>query len=364
MWSWLKRRFKSTQKASTPRTEFDLLSVSSISAKFNLLSEAKRHAEMGLPAFHSKTLTQAELEVVRHITHTREQIERQAAIDIDKLDARIAEAYATQLDLQNSHITRDFEREALVVFNEQCSWLEKLSKKSKRKTEELFSFRQKNELERDAVYPEGAAIFARYAVLLLLIVIEGVLNASFFAEGLTTGLIGGFGYAATLDSLNVVVMFLIGKSDLRWIFHRKLNIQLFGYVVLITAIVYTGFVALAIAHLRSAIVNLAPEPTKFAWESLIANPLGLGDMMSWILFLITIGFGLAALVDGLFMDDLYPGYGDLSRREKLATEEFEEEFEEVRINLEELKEKNLDALEQEVLVANQLLEKCKQLIED
>lgn len=340
------------------------LDVASLTERFKINAEAKRMALLGLPAFHSKTLTQIEQEMFRYIERGREQIQRQATQELEKLDDLIAVVHAQQHHMHSARSTADFERQALVVFNEQSAWLEKLGHKANRRTTELERFRKHNDLERDAIYPEGSGVFMRYAFLLLLVVFEGVFNAHFFAEGLTTGLMGGFSYAATLAALNVVVMFLLGKSVLRWVFHIRAPYKLVGLLGLGLSLLYSVCVALAIAHLRTAIVAGSADPTKDAWLTLTSQTFALNDLLSWALFLVTLGFGLASLLDGLFMDDLYPGYGDITRREKLAVDEFEEEFDDVRQDLEDLKQESLDALDQEVVKANQLVMRCKQLIED
>jgi hypothetical protein len=340
------------------------LDVASLTEHFNINAEAKRMALLGLPAFHSKTLTQLEQEMFRYIDRGREQIQRQATHELEKLDNLIADVHAQQHSMQSAKTTADFERQALVVFNEQSAWLEKLGTKANRRTNELERFRKNNDLDRDAIYPEGSGVFMRYAFLLLLIVFEGLFNAHFFAEGLTTGLLGGFSYAATLAALNVVVMFLMGKSLLRWLFHVRAPYKMVGLLGLGLSLLYSVCVALAIAHLRTAILGGSADPTKDAWVTLTSQTLALNDLLSWALFLVTIGFGLASMLDGLFMDDLYPGYGDVTRREKLAVEEFEDEFEEVRQDLEDLKQESLDALDEEVRKATQLVARCKQLIDD
>ena len=348
----------------TPDDALPALDVAALSERFHVAAEAKRMALLGLPAFHSKSLTQIEQEIFRYIDRGREQMQRQATHEFETLDHLIAEVHAQQHSMQSAKTTADFERQALVVFNEQSAWLEKLGTKANRRTSELERFRKTHELERDAIYPEGASVFMRYAFLLLLIVFEGLFNANFFAEGLTTGLLGGFSYAATLAALNVVVMFMLGKTVLRWVFHVRAPYKLVGLLGLGVSLLYSVGVALAIAHLRTAIVAGSADPTHQAWLTLTSQPLALNDLLSWALFVVTIGFGLASLLDGLFMDDLYPGYGDVTRREKLAVEEFEDEFEEVRQDLEDLKQESLDALDEEAQKAAQLVARCKQLIDD
>ena len=65
----------------------------------------------------------------------------------------------------------------------------------------------------------------------------------------------------------------------------------------------------------------------------------------------------------MYKRQVYPGYGDVSRRAKLAVEEFEDEFEEVRATLEDAKQDNIDALDEEIVQANQRAQQLKQLID-
>ena len=340
------------------------LEVAVITKRFNLLEEARKLAELGLPSFHSKVLTATELEVVRFIEGAREQIQIQTLADLDRMDRVIHASQAHEYDTKPEILSADFERKALIIFNEQNAWLDKLGAKAQKRLRELERFRSDNQLERDAIYPDGAGLFFRYALLVLLVTCEGIFNATFFAEGLTTGLLGGFLYAVTLASVNVFTAFVLGKTAVRWMFHIQSGLKLLGTCALTVSLGFIGLMALAIGHLRAAILAESANPTQDAWLSLVSNPLGLNDLVAWMLFLITIGFGIAALVDGLFVDDLYPGYGNVARREKEATEEFEEEFEEVRASLEDIKQENIDALDEEILRTKQFAARFRQQIED
>lgn len=340
------------------------LGVNPIVKQFNLLEEGKKLGLLGLPPFHSKELSSIELEVLRYIEHEREKIKQEYRQDIEKIDASIAETLTHQHDLKTGLLTADFERQALVIANQQHMWLEKLASSAKRKLQELEAFKSNNQLVRDASYPDGSAVFYRYALLILLVAVEGVFNASFFAEGLSTGLLGGFFYAITLAGINVVTAFILGKTAVRWAFHMKPGPKAFGLLALVATLGIIATNAFAIGHLRSAILLESTNPTQDAFYTLLANPMGFYDLMAWVLFLVTIGFGIAAMMDGLFLDDLYPGYGNVCRRAKLAVEEFEEEFEEVRAEFEEVKEEHLAALDTEIRKANELLIRFSQQLED
>lgn len=338
--------------------------VNAIVKRFNLLEEGKKLGLLGLPPFHSKELSSIELEVLRYIEHEREKIKLEYQQDIEKIDACIAETLTHQHDLKTGLLTADFERQAIVIANQQHTWLDKLAASAKRKLQELEAFKSDNQLTRDASYPDGSAVFYRYALLILLVAFEGVFNASFFAEGLSTGLLGGFFYAVTLAGINVVTAFILGKTAVRWAFHIKPGPKTFGLLAFIATMGIIITNAFAIGHLRNAILMESANPTQDAFYTLLVNPMGFNDLMAWILFFVTIGFGIAALTDGLFLDDLYPGYGNVYRRAKMAVDEFEEEFEEVRAEFEEVKEENLAALDTEIRKANELLIRFSQQLED
>ena len=351
------------QSLFSPRQALGL-EVGAVVKHFDLVGQARKLADIGLPAFHSKTLTSIELEVVRYIEHEREQRQAQTLADLERVDAQISEALSHQYVTQSELLAADFERKAASIFSEQHAWLDKLGSIATRRMAELESFRRKNQCERDAIYPDGSGLFFRYAVLFLLITFEGLFNAGFFAEGLTTGLLGGFLYAVVLAALNVLTAFMLGKVAVRWMFHIQPGLKTLGLLALGLTLSFTTLMALSIGHLRSAILMQSTNPTQDAWFALITTPLGLHDMMAWLLFLVTIGFGIAAMIDGLYVDDLYPGYGDVTRRAKLAVEEFEDEFEEVRASLEEAKQDNMDALDQEIVVASQRAQRVQQLLDE
>lgn len=357
-------KLSSLTRSLFPKRDEITLSVNTIVKRFNLLEEAKKLGLLGLPPFHSKELSSVELEVVRYIESERERIKQDIIGAIELIDRGIAETQTHQHDLKTGLLTADFEREALVILNKQSAWLDKLATSAKNKLEELNAFKSTHQLKREASYPDGAALFFRYALLLLLVSFEGVFNAAFFAEGLSTGLLGGFFYAVTLASINVFSAFILGKTAVRWCFHKQVAFKTVGLTALCATLGLTVFNALAIGHLRNAILLESTSPTKDAFQSLLMNPIGFNDLMAWVLFLVTIGFGIAAMIDGLFVDDLYPGYGNISRQAKAAVEEFEEEFEEVHAELEEVKQENIDALDAEIIKANQLLVRFTQQLED
>ena len=101
------------------------LEVAEITKRFKLLEEARKLGELGLPSFHSKVTTVTEQEVVRYIEGVREQIQIQTLADLDRMDRLIHESQVHEFDLKPDILSADFERKALIIFNEQNAWLEK-----------------------------------------------------------------------------------------------------------------------------------------------------------------------------------------------------------------------------------------------
>ena len=95
----------------------------------------------------------------------------------------------------------------------------------------------------------------------------------------------------------------MGKTAVRWLFHIKPAIKALGLLALGAVLGFIGCMALAIGHLRTAILVESSNPTQDAWLALVSNPFGLNDLVAWILFLVTSSkFGLVA--NSLFDENL------------------------------------------------------------
>jgi hypothetical protein len=349
---------KSAQNTSLMSFEID-----EITQKFKIVEEAKRLGKLGLPAFHAKDLTSVETEVLRHLNISREEIQKNAVNDLAKLGRDLTEKEHEYQKFRTDSLSAEFERKARQIMDSQGAWLKKLAANAIASIKELDLFREENNIKRQANYPEKSQLFFQYTLLIAMIVVEGVLNSSFFSEGISTGLIGGFIYAASLALINIAGCFFIGKVGVRWINHHKIYGKVIGLVSIFIAILFLSGMAISIAHIREAMASAVDNPTQIAWESMQRNVWGLKDLMSWFLILLTLGFGIAAVVDGIYIDDVYPGYGSIFRRTESAKEEFESEFEEIRFELEDLKQEKLDFIDQQVSLCNELLFSVQKLVE-
>jgi hypothetical protein len=356
--AWFRRLF--SKQAARP--ENLSLEIDSIVEKFQIVKEAKRLAALGLPSFHEKKPTQKETEVVEHLNLMREEIQRDHARQSEEIQSKVVGIELTYKALQSDALNAEFERQTRKLMDEQGDWLKKLAYNAMVRFKELELFKKKHGLEREANYPSSSGLMLRYSVLVFLVGIEGVLNANFFAEGLSSGLIGGFVYAALLAGINVLGCFFLGRFAVPWIVSKPVAGKLFGAVSVLFAAGFMLMVAMSIGHIREQLMAGATNPTQQAWEAMQTHFLGLNDLVSWFLVAISLGFAIAALFDGLSIDDIYPGYGAMVRRCHLTRDEFDAEFDEVKEELEELKQEKLDRINQGFKTLHDLSAGLKKLL--
>ena len=355
---WFKRFFS----RSTEKTENLSIEIDSIVEQFQLVKEAKRLAQMGLPAFHEKKPTGLELSVVEHVNQLREAAQREHLRRTEDIQSRVLGYELKHQSLQSDVLNAEFERQARKIMDEQGAWLKKLAYSAMTRFKELEAFKKKNGLEREANYPSTSGLVLRYSVLVFLVVVEGILNANFFAEGLSSGLIGGFVYAALLAAINVMGCFFLGKYALPWVFSKPPAGKLFGFLSLLFTACFMFTVAMSIGHIREQLMAASASPTRDAWEMMQNHFWGLSDLVSWFLVAMSMGFGIASVFDGLTIDDMYPGYGAVVRRCNSTRDEFEAEFEEIREELEDLKQEKLDLINHGFKTLHELIAGLRKLV--
>jgi len=355
---WFKRLLTRRRAAN----ENLAIEIDSIVDKFQLVSEARRLAKMGLPAFHEKKPTSLELDVVEHLNQLREEAQRGYLRRHEEIQARVLNYELTHQSLQSDVLNAEFERQARKLMDEEGAWLKKLAYNAMTRFKELEAFKKKHGLEREANYPSSSGLVLRYSVLVFLVVIEGILNANFFAEGLSSGLIGGFVYAALLAAINVIGCFFLGKYALNWLVSKPVVGRLFGAASLLFTVFFMFMVAMSIGHIREQLMAASPNPTHDAWELMQTHFWGLSDLVSWFLVAMSLGFGIASVFDGLTIDDIYPGYGAVVRRCNSTRDEFEAEFEDIREELESLKQDKLDLINRGFKTLHELIASLRKLV--
>ena len=312
MFSWLKNLFTLKPKlkgVDKVFSDWSIISYEDLLIHFEVKETAQEGGEKNSPAtaaetpddFHNKLTTRFKkiisdrtADITRHLDSLENNAER-ANEKLNFLDG-IKSKFKNKLD-------EDLEGYEPVIT--------KANSRVRSRKEELNTFKSLNNLTRDADYPD--ALIWYYFILILLVVVESFINASFFARGSTGGLAGGLTIAVIISGINVVIGYLVGKywAKLSWSINQTLKtVGLVGFGIwgLLTACFN-----LTVGHVRTRFEEGDSEAMNTGFEAFLNSPFGLTDFSSWMLVMIGSLFALIALYDGLRSDDKYPGYGAVTR---------------------------------------------------
>jgi len=361
-WRWL------TQSGRRPSTkghpDLNPYDVAKLVEDLNLRAEARRLGEAGIPAPDAVRPGGAEAEAIQRVDKVRQDYVDWAVTRLTVINEQLAKFEITQQVNRARQSDKEFERKASSLLTEYESVLRTTGDRARQLDAELSGFKARHGLTRQAVYPSGAGAFFGYAALFFLVVIEGILNSAFFAQGLDSGLIGGAVYAMSLAALNVTIAYVLGRWPSRYLYHRQFGLKLVGGFATLIALVAMVAVGLGIAHFRDALTTGSINAPAQALRAFLDTPWTLNDLMSWGLFGLSVVFALAGFFDGLFANDLYPGYGKVSRRAAEASEDFEEELQSLRTALDELRKEELKYLDDTALAAKVSVARYAGLMDD
>jgi hypothetical protein len=185
---------------------------------------------------------------------------------------------------------------------------------------ELNTFRLANKLsKREAYYPKSYIL--HFAWIFVFIFIEALINAYFFGEASSLGLLGGVLIGFITSFFNVTLSTLAGyvlryKNHVSW-FKKILGLTTF--TILLGAIFVLH---LFIAHYREI---LSTNPHVEIWsvvEPMLKQPFALHDMETLILVALGLLVTLFSIFKGMSLDDKYPGYGAVYRRWREKEDQF------------------------------------------
>ena len=235
-------------------------------------------------------------------------------------------------------------------------------------------FRAENRLTGRNVKEEPFAWTAvKVALLAFFVIIEGILNASFFSTSLESGLLGGFFQAAIASFVNISVAVFFGYL----LFRQHNRVQMFprilGWLSLFVWVVLAVVIAFGIAHYRDALeagaaLQSGPQvslvagyddlseaseesPAVVALRTFIASPFTLHDMMSWLLLALTLVLGTLAFIDGYCFGDPYPGYGAEAKAFNKRKEEWNAFIAAIQADFDRCKQECLDGITQQIDLA-------------
>jgi hypothetical protein len=177
-------------------------------------------------------------------------------------------------------------------------------------------FTYQNKLNREAVYPDNKVF--HWAIVVAAVLFETIFNSFFFAGASDSGLLGGYFQALFISLTNVGSSLLIGIYILPDKNHVNPKKQSRAKAITSLYFFLAFLFNLAAAHYRTLLeedpfnagINTIPH--------LIQEPLGINfDALN--LLIIGILFVIIAMIKGYKSDDIYPGFGEIHRQFKSAS---------------------------------------------
>jgi hypothetical protein len=343
IWDWLKSSRRENQRKWHP--DLNPIDIQKISRELNLKSEAQRLGVAGVPSENAEKLSGPEASVVFRIDQARTNYMSWGGLRLGGLNDELSRRDITKDINQASRAYEEFERLAGAALTTRESTLRELGANARARKEELDRFKRDNNLERLPIVPQGNQKLLMIVVALALIAVEASLNMTFFAKGLSTGLLGGFTEAAIAAFMNVGMSFLSGVLLVRWVHHIRILPKLFGLLACAITMCFILAMALGIAHYRDALAMGSADAMSLALQTLLASPFTLTELSSWLLCFVSIAFGGFAVFDGYRIDDPYPGYGKKYRMADEIIQDYNGEIKELHEYLEDLKKDMLENLE-------------------
>jgi hypothetical protein len=315
---------------------FPRINATEVAAKLNLESLGRANSSRS----DAQTLDDSVEQSVRRELQThiaKAHAEYNGALDTTArrlANASFPATVAVRIEAECRKALADFRN---LVSSEDQS-IETLRRKLHQISRQLETFVDANGLQNTSpIIVSSGSLALSASLLVAFVVIEAVANAFFFAEGSTSGLLGGFFIAAALSFVNITAAFVTGYGLMPYTRHKRLIRRVLG-VIATTALLCTIVgVNLLVAHYRDAYVATPGVEPDFGLiiVHLQQNPLNLSSAKSWLLFAFGTILAAGAIWKSSAMRDPYPGYGALAKRHQLAETELNRAIQDALADLQE-----------------------------
>ena len=195
----------------------------------------------------------------------------------------------------------------------------------------LRHFKARNNLVRPANYPSSMKF--HFGVLLVFLLGESLANMYFFAEGSSLGILGGFFQATLISLVNIAFSYIIGMYVLVQLNHCSTFRKTIGGTITFLYITIISIYHLLVAHYRDLLSINPDNATLLVWQRLIDAPFTFHTMESAMVLIIGTVIAILACNKGYRHDDIYPGYGEVSRDYEKRNDIFNEKLKEVTMKL-------------------------------
>lgn len=329
---------------------FPSINVDKLASDLELDAAAEENGRADRPSTNTKNLDAFERSITERIQDEQKSAhqtvednlqlfsERLAGLDFDEQFGLIRQANASSVS--------DFKGEVSVGLDE----LHGKRRVLHTAETEYENFRKKHGLIRAARVGSGFKLYMKFAVIVLLLIVETILNGSFLASGSDEGLVGGVTLAFTFSAMNIGGALLFSLFWANLIIHRNWFMKLIGLAGCVTYVAYAVAINLGLAHYRdiSLTPGFAGDIGAATMDSLATDTFALDSVNSWLLFGLGFLFSILAFIDGMYIRDPYAGYGGVRKRLDADRENYIASKERLIDNLRDIRDEHNDKVEEVV----------------
>jgi hypothetical protein len=292
------------------------LNAKTIQEELNLSENAADQAMNECPKSTDTELDIHQQNIVDHISSSVEDLRHTSLEELNRLDSARKNIERDVEEFSLNHILESAKHKIVRLHAE---WHEILDNAKQEEGAVLRNYRYfiyQNKLNREASYPDSAVL--HWAFIILAVLLESVVNSFFFADISDLGILGGLFQALFISLSNIGSALLMGMYVLPYKNHVDTKKQFRAKAATAFYVASVFLFNLGAAHYRTLIED-APLNAKInTIPHLIQDPLGI-NFEAWNLLIIGMLFVIVALLKGYKSDDVYPGFGEMHRTLKNAS---------------------------------------------
>ncbi|MFJ4259629.1 hypothetical protein ACIP01_22040 [Pseudomonas monteilii] len=335
--------------------------------RFDIVAKAHEHGTGRVPAPDAVQPSPIELNILAELGNMRSMGFKYGEHRKVLIQRSLDKVQLTQDANRMAQLGDEFVRETDKLLSTHATKLKVTNQQLVARKGLLDDFRAKNKLpETDAALPNRNARSRRWAILIIAVAVEGVLNAFWFADGLADGLMGGFMLALGFSLTNVAYCFFAGR-ELTNINHVEPIRRVRGWLAGATGLVVTSAIGMTVAYYRYSLGVIEDDeatPLSMLTEAWASGVNPFIDFQSIMLLLVTIVFGGVAVWHAFHWTDTYPGYAKVFKAYKDAFVANARALAELRKKLDDEKLRKLELLEKDMKNAEERVLRYKSYMND
>jgi len=300
--------FESTFPALSPETVFSELELSNVAA---------RNGVNGIPATDARQPDSGEASILRYVQKDVVEVLAGYRAHMKGLNDRISSIRGANPSAARDALAklRAETRARETLLREE---LLKADQEARAAETEFQRFRKEQRLDREPQLSDSHAL--SWAIILVVLAVEALVNSVFFERGSALGFVGGAMTALVLAAIDVLVVWTLGRASTRVVGRRRLDASV-GTIAAATTCVWVVGYNLLVGHIREQLQVNAEMAQELALTAFLASPLGLRQADSWVLVAVGVVGSAFAWVTAYRWDEPYPGYADVARRRNRLREE-------------------------------------------